>query len=391
MLPPSHFRSNSAEVAAGWQDAPYPREHRGRIGELVDFVRAVYHVIPILAPLVRRLMHFLGLGVQAYTMLFRLVLFAVALSPAITKAGVWWWKSRTISRGIKYGDKPRNFLDVYHACDTDYTPRPSDEVTKLPVVIYITGGAWIIGYKAWAAPLGEYLSKHGVVVVSVDYRNFPQGTLRDMMDDVSAAMDWTWENIDRFGGDRERIVVVGQSAGAHIASSLMMRKAADAADSASAMPLSKWNKFIGVSGPYDIVSLAPRFNKRGLYSSMLRTIMDNDLFGASPARLISSMKSDVVARLPPILLLHGTVDDSVPFPSSMKFLVSLKAAGAEADIELWPGVGHSDPIVEGPAAGSNYFGSRVLMAIDGHDHPVVASPPLMNERMIKFAKLVMPF
>jgi hypothetical protein len=42
-----------------------------------------------------------------------------------------------------------------------------------PVVIFLTGGAWAIGYKAWGALLGLGLSAHGVLVCSVDYRNFP--------------------------------------------------------------------------------------------------------------------------------------------------------------------------------------------------------------------------
>jgi prenylcysteine alpha-carboxyl methylesterase len=60
----------------------------------------------------------------------------------------------------------RNLLDIY-------MPDKSHDA-KAPVVIYVTGGAWIIGYKAWAAMLGLRLSQQGVVCVALDYRNFPQ-------------------------------------------------------------------------------------------------------------------------------------------------------------------------------------------------------------------------
>jgi prenylcysteine alpha-carboxyl methylesterase len=392
VLPPENARSASAEICSGWRDAPYPRIHRGFWGDWWDFIVAIYNEIPILAPLASRLVRLLGLGFTAYCMLFRLVLFAMALSPALTRAGVWWWKSRSISRGIRYGPFARNFLDVYHAVgDGDATPRDMDEETRHPVVFYVTGGAWIIGYKAWAASLGEYLSKHGVIVVAVDYRNFPQGTLRDMIEDVSTAIDWTWSNIERFGGDRERITMVGQSAGAHILSNILLKRPGMPQGTT---PISAWKKFIGVSGPYDIVSLAPRFNRRGLYKSMLNTIMDNDLFGCSPNRVVGSLKPDVVLAMPPILLLHGTRDTTVPFSSSVDFSNSLRAAGFEnVELELWPGVSHSEPIVEGPAGGHNFFGSRVLLSV--HDDRVEFSPsqsePLMNNRMISFAKFVMPF
>ncbi len=38
----------------------------------------------------------------------------------------------------------------------------------------LAGGAWTIGYKAWGSLLGRRLSKHGVIVYCLDYRNFPQ-------------------------------------------------------------------------------------------------------------------------------------------------------------------------------------------------------------------------
>jgi acetyl esterase/lipase len=58
----------------------------------------------------------------------------------------------------------------------------------VPVVIFITGGAWSIGYKAWGALLGLGLSAHGVLVASADYRNFPQGDIESMLLDVQTAI-----------------------------------------------------------------------------------------------------------------------------------------------------------------------------------------------------------
>ena len=67
--------------------------------------------------------------------------------------------------------QPRNLLDLY-------LPRrkrlKSGDSKKLPVVVFVTGGAWIIGYKAWGALLGRRLSEQGVIVACLDYRNFPQ-------------------------------------------------------------------------------------------------------------------------------------------------------------------------------------------------------------------------
>ena len=63
------------------------------------------------------------------------------------------------------------------------------------------------------------------VVVSVDYRNFPQGNIEDMVVDIEQALRWIWDNIDDYGGDRSKMFLAGQSAGAHITSIVLLRNA----------------------------------------------------------------------------------------------------------------------------------------------------------------------
>ena len=63
------------------------------------------------------------------------------------------------------------------------------------------------------------------VVVSVDYRNFPQGNIEDMVVDVEQALRWIWDNIGEYGGDRDKMFLAGQSAGAHITSIVLLRNA----------------------------------------------------------------------------------------------------------------------------------------------------------------------
>ena len=54
-----------------------------------------------------------------------------------------------------------------------------------PVVIFVTGGVWIIGYRVWGALLAKSLLEFGVITICIDYRNFPQGVCGDMVEDVS--------------------------------------------------------------------------------------------------------------------------------------------------------------------------------------------------------------
>lgn len=85
--------------------------------------------------------------------------------------------------------------------------------TGRPVIVFITGGMWIIGYKAWGALLAQSLMKQGFIVASLDYRNFPQGTVGDMVQDVGVGIGWVVKRAAALGGDPQRVVVIGQSAG----------------------------------------------------------------------------------------------------------------------------------------------------------------------------------
>eukprot|EP00899_Mesostigma_viride_P020491 jgi/Mesvir1/28443/Mv15867-RA.1 len=95
----------------------------------------------------------------------------------------------------------------------------------IPVVVYVTGGAWIIGYKAWGALLGQRLARRGVLAVCLDYRNFPQGVASDMVNDITQGIGWVLQNIRLYGGDPNRVLVVGQSAGAHLSACVLFNQA----------------------------------------------------------------------------------------------------------------------------------------------------------------------
>eukprot|EP01083_Nonionella_stella_P094407 264834_1 len=261
-------------------------------------------------------------------MFFRFLLYVSLLMLPLARAGWVFMISDYIKRNEKYGSNPRNYLDIYMASNimeqsNQSIPTlnhkgsshkiPSD--TKYPVVIFISGGAWIIGYKAWGAFMGMLLAQLGVVFVAPDYRNFPQGTVTDMVTDVTNAVQWTRDNIDKYGGDKTKIYLISQSAGAHIASLTLLLQArklqiydklqsyltqlkhenqnqkeielvCDKLQSNEFDAL--WNPqqdltaFVGVSGVYNMSDMTRYLNQRGLYTDIIYKIMDNDLRSASP-------------------------------------------------------------------------------------------------------------
>ena len=116
-----------------------------------------------------------------------------------------------------------------------WTPCP-DRSGKLPVMVWIHGGDFVVGSTRTAAYDGERLARKGVVVVSIQYRLGVLGFLAhpeltaESPDDVSGnyglldqafALEWIQKNIGEFGGDPDCVTLFGQSAGAQSLSLLM--------------------------------------------------------------------------------------------------------------------------------------------------------------------------
>ncbi len=110
---------------------------------------------------------------------------------------------------IAYGeDKKWNLLDVI---------RPKKREGLLPVVFNVHGGGWVYGDKDLYRFYCAELAKEGFVVVSFSYRLTPQIVYPEHLQDVNGAMIWTKENIAEYGGDIQRLGIIGDSAGGEMA------------------------------------------------------------------------------------------------------------------------------------------------------------------------------
>ncbi|MEM6749294.1 MAG: alpha/beta hydrolase [Planctomycetota bacterium] len=101
-------------------------------------------------------------------------------------------------------------LDVYHP-----TNRPG-----FATVVWFHGGGLTGGERYTPSELQE----RGVAVVAVSYRLSPKVKVVDCIDDAAAAVAWTFDNIERFGGDPSRIFVSGHSAGGYLTSMVGLDK-----------------------------------------------------------------------------------------------------------------------------------------------------------------------
>ena len=145
---------------------------------------------------------------------------------------------------VKYGmDKDiayRSEKDAYIAsqCRLDvYYPKKAENA---PVVVWFHGGGLTKGKKY----VPEELEESGIIVVAVGYRFMDKVHISDCIDDAAASVAWTFANIGKYGGAKDRIFVSGHSAGGYLTNMLgldrkwLAKYGIDANSLAGLMPLS---------------------------------------------------------------------------------------------------------------------------------------------------------
>ncbi|CAI5703152.1 unnamed protein product [Peronospora effusa] len=137
-------------------------------------------------------------------------------------------------------------------------PRRLPLCAKLPTCVFVHGGSWQQGDKSGELNQGidEAFVRAGYLGVSVNYRLSPEVQHPVHVNDVAAAVTWLHQNINKFGGDPDKLVLVGYSAGAH----LVMQLLADPQYLTAAGMKQPVDTFVrgavGISGVYNIVRLA---------------------------------------------------------------------------------------------------------------------------------------
>jgi len=117
---------------------------------------------------------------------------------------------------VPYGDSPDLALDVF---------QPAPQGDRVPVLLFLHGGGFVSGSKENVGLLAPAVTHLPAVLVTPSYRLAPTVTRLDQVADCVAALLWTFQHIDRFGGDPQRIFVGGHSAGGSLAIYLALGRA----------------------------------------------------------------------------------------------------------------------------------------------------------------------
>lgn len=203
-----------------------------------------------------------------------------------------------------------------------------------PVMIFIHGGAWRKGKRADYLPYLIDYAKKGFVTITVSYRLVKKSTFPAAVQDVNCAVHWIRKHAGEYGIDPDNMVLIGGSAGGHLA--MMVGYAGDEPmfnEDCANENSSGVKAVINLYGPVDLTT-PYAISMHETIDFIGETYEDNpELYKlASPKTFISSDD-------PPTLTFHGTIDSLVPVSQSDSLNGWLSKAGVAHDyhrLKGWP-------------------------------------------------------
>lgn len=211
-----------------------------------------------------------------------------------------------------FGPDRRQRLDLY-------APRRSLSA-PLPIILFLYGGGWRSGAKEGYEFVGRALAARGFLVAVADYRLAPAHPFPNFLHDNAAAVRWLRAEARTWGGDPDRLVLAGHSAGAYNAAMLAMDRRWLGEDHRAV------RGWFGLCGPYDFLPLRGRLAR--------------DAFARWPRPEETQPVGYAAADAPPAFLAAGAQDQLVPPANSATLAARLRTVGAAVELRSYRRVGH---------------------------------------------------
>lgn len=207
-------------------------------------------------------------------------------------------QAQTVKSDIPYvaNGHERQVLDIY----------APDGAKNLPVVFWIHGGGWQTGDKTDVQVKPKFFNEQGFVFVSTNYRLLPQVEMSVLIQDVAKSLGWVYQHIGEYGGDPQRILVGGHSAGAQLAALICID---DRYLKAEGVPFSALKGCVPVDGDtYDIPAIIATAEIRALAHGFPQPEFGHRVkFGNDPKKYVDFSAVTHVAKgkgIPPFLILY---------------------------------------------------------------------------------------
>lgn len=246
-------------------------------------------------------------------------------------------RGTTVYRNVPYvaNGHERQKLDLY-------LPKSNK---KLPLILWIHGGAFREGSKDDGAPI-EYLAE-GYAVASINYRLSQHALFPAQIEDCKAAVRWLRAHADTYNLDPERFGAWGASAGGHLVAMLGTTAETDMFDVGAHLNVSiRVQAVVDYFGPTDFLQMDPHRPPDGML---------HDVAGSPESQLIGGPIQEHKAKVatanpityvtphaPPFLIVHGNRDPLVPHHQSVLLEAALKQAGVPVLLYTAKGQGHGE-------------------------------------------------
>jgi len=231
---------------------------------------------------------------------------------------------------FKYGELEVENLNYYIA------PEPG-----APIVIFVHGGGWVCCSKDDADNLDctRIFHEAGYAVVSMDYVLAPDENYEGFphqIENVACVIAWTKNNADLINGDPDKIVLVGESAGAHMVALMGLYNPASLCEGCNWEAPLDVHGVITWSGPFywGEEFLEPEDDEESVIIQMLG---DRDSLNLWLSQPINHLNGSTNTHF---MIMHGAEDPVVPVEQSKTFYDSLIAAGYVAEKAIIEGHGH---------------------------------------------------
>jgi arylformamidase len=234
-------------------------------------------------------------------------------------------RAQDVKRDIPYADPghERQVLDVYSP----------NQAKNLPVVFWIHGGGWQTGDKTSVQIKPQAFMDKGFVFVSTNYRLLPGVDMATIVRDVARSIHWVHDHIAEYGGDPDRLLIMGHSAGAQLAALICTD---DRYLKAEGLSLAIIKGCVPVDGDtYDVPAIIETAEtRRRVHGLPQAKFGHREKFGNDPAKHRDFSAVTHVARdkgIPPFLILY-VADHPDTSAQAQRLGNVLKDAGVSATV-----------------------------------------------------------
>lgn len=265
-------------------------------------------------------------------------------------------KGTVLHGNIAYNNDtlPKHLLDIY---------LPANAKGKVPVVIFVHGGGWIVNDKyadiSYMTKTVSEIINSGYALASIDYRFATQVIFPAQIQDCNRAISFLFESAEKYGLDKNRFALMGFSAGGHLASLVGLSKN----NNVESFFMPNTNKsfsfkaVVDFYGPMDLI-LFPGANDEKSPEALLigaTPLTRPDLAkAASPLTYID--KND-----PPFLIIHGEKDDMVAPKQSQLLSAWLSVTGVQNELIIVKDAPHFGVMFD-----TDEVRSKVMNFLKGH-------------------------